>query len=538
MPAEARDVDPAALGRGDQELTRTRFELASATQTAGKLFVTVPFSWTFTSGTRTYYALSSTNPYQSGSVAVTAGYIPAAPSGVTATAASASSVAVKWNAVTGATRYKVRYVNTNAQTGDLTSLSYTWPGLAAGMSHCFVVLACGDPNFCSSPSMQSCAKTAADQYKVGVVLYRNGMSISDISLVLDKFRSEVALNRPVRTGNGREMRAVVELDVPWSETERSRGAYDFQWYKDFARLCEAKGIKWTPLLSAHYVPSWALASYEPHRLRNMQGQIVSDDQNAFLKFSPSSWVWGTEIRAWIRAFVDAMAYDGAYNHFSSNGAIDELLAGNEVQYPSATLTSNDAASQQRWHDLQGTKPFPATFTAAFQAFRADELSYAITAMVKAASDRLREIGMSQTGVTSKLYPFYFPRSTDTEPDRWRGYTSSSLSFMNSNFNSVFALDSYANSFCGKSWSPASDFSAARSRTSLPLYIAEFNRNKVDCKSPLTRSQVSTSATSAFQTYGARTFVFFAWNPTGKDADLAITADQKAGLTDAMSWVVP
>lgn len=523
---------------GTMRLYQNGTQVASAAQAAGAYSITLPFSWNFTSGTRTYYAMTTTNPYQSGSVSVTAGYIPAPPGGVTASAASPSSVAINWNAVAGATRYKVRYVNTNAQTGDLTSTSYTWSGLAAGTNHCFVVLACGDPNFCSAPSAQSCSKTAAEKYKIGVVLYRNGMSIGDIAVVLDSIKRDIANSRPVRTGsNGREVRLVVQMDVGWAETEPSRGAYDFQWLKEFARLCESKGIKWTPLLSAHYVPAWAYSSYDAQRLRNMQGQIVADDSNPFLKFSPSSSVWGLETRAWIRAFIDAMAYDGAYNHFV-NGAIDELLIGNEMMYPSAMLTSKDSASQQKWRDRYGTTAFPTTFTTTYQTFRAEELSYAITAIVKAATDRLREIGMSQVGVSSKLYPFYFPRSGDVESDRWRGYTNSSISFINTNFSGLFALDSYPNSFCGKSWSPASDYSAARSRTSLPLYVAEFNRNKYDCLTPLTRAQTSSTATSGFQSYGVRTFVFFAWNPTGADAALAITADQKLGLADAMNWVVP
>ena len=524
---------------GTMRLYQDGVVIASAPQTAGAASVILPFSWNFTSGTRRFYAVTTTNPYVSGSVSVTAGYIPASPAGVTASPASTSSVTVKWNAVSGATRYKVRYTNTGAETGDLYSTTYTWPGLSAGTNHCFTVLACAGTGFCSAPSAQACSTTQAEQYRVGVLFYRekeeNGvkrlMTWPEIDVELGKILYDVAANRPVRSGNGRQAQLILEMDVEWNKTELAAGQYDFEWFKEFARRCRLNNIKWTPLLSVHYAPSWIYSAYEPDRLRDMQGVIVPDNQNAFLKFSPSSAVWGAEAKAWVKAFVTAMKNAG---HFGPGGAIDEVLIANEMMYPSAKLTSYDTASRNKWTAQYPTAPYPTSFYAAnFPKFRADQLSYAIAAMIVGA----KEVLPSNVNVSSKLYPFFFPRADDVESDEWRGYTDASIGYMNSQFRGIFALDSYPNSYCGYSWSPSSDYNAARKRTSLPLYVAEFNRNK-GCPVALTRTQTYNAVMTGFQSYGVRTFIFFAWNPNGTDRDLAITPEQKAGLADAMNWIVP
>lgn len=538
---------------GTMRLYRDGVQIASATQYAGTASVTIPFSWGFTSGTRNFYAMTSTNPYASGSVSVTAGYIPAPPAGVTATPASSSSVAVSWNAVSGATRYKVRHTNTGQQTGDLYTTSYTYPGLAANTNHCFVVLACADAGFCSAPSVQVCATTPAtqlEQYKVGVLMYR-GKLVKDaagkdvyqeltwpeIDAMLEAIKADIAGGRPARTGNGREARLVVQLDVEWDRTEPVRGQYDFSWFQEFARRCKLKQIKWTPLLSPHYVPAWALASYEPDRLRDMQGGIVADA--GYLKFSPSSYVWGGEVSSWVRAFVDAMAYDGANNHFGANGVIDEMLLGNEMTYPFHVLTSKDSASQREWLNRVGGT-FPSTFTTTFRTFRAEQLSYSINAMIQAARGRLDQVGASQVGVSSKLYPYYFPgRSGEGPNDQWRGYTDSSISFLDSNFRTFFAFDSYPSNYCGGSWSVTNDYNAVRSRSAKKLYVAEFNVNRGTCTNTvLTRAQVSNAVITGFQSYNVRAFTFLAWNPSGEAASRTITSEQKLGLADAMNWVVP
>ncbi len=84
--------------------------------------------------------------------------IPAVPTGVTAATASGSSIAVNWNSVSGATRYKVRRVDNGQETSDLFATSYTWTGLSSGQQYCFTVIACSDG--CSGASSQACATTS------------------------------------------------------------------------------------------------------------------------------------------------------------------------------------------------------------------------------------------------------------------------------------------------------------------------------------------------------------------------------------------
>jgi hypothetical protein len=522
---------------GTMRLYQNGYQIASATQYAGTTAVTIPFSWNFSSGTHNFYAITSTNPYASGSVSVTAGYIPAPPSGVTASATSSSAVTVSWNAVSGATRYKVRHVASGAQTGDLYSTSYSWTGLAANTNHCFVVLACAGSGFCSAPSAQACATTQATapvKYKVGVVLYGGD---SDPQLLTTRARlneiiRDVANYRPVRTGNGREARLVVQLEVPWDRTEN----HDFWWYQQFARLCEELNVKWTPLLSPHYVPYSISQWYSGDRVTDMSGNPVDP---VFLKFSPSSPVWGAEAGTWVDAFVRAMQNDAGVNHFGPNGAIEEILVGNEMQFPTAYLTSRDPRMIAQWQARYGTTPYPTTLTTTFRNFRAEQLSYAINAMMVKARTALDGLGLSTVGVSSKLYPYNFPRTGEQAVHMNAGYTNGSLSFLDSNFRGIFAIDSYPNSYCGSPWSVTSDYSAADSRTAKSLYVAEFNvpKDAPECTNvTLTRSQVSSAAITGFQSYSVRAFTFFAWNPG--DTRYEITPDQKLGLADAMNWIVP
>ena len=520
---------------GTMKLYQDGVQIASTSQVAGTSSVVLPFSWNFITGTRKFYAVTTTNPYASGPVSVSAGYIPATPSGVAAASASSSSVTVTWNPVTKATRYKMRHVATGSETGDLTSTSYTWSNLAAG-THCFVVLACAEVGFCSSPSPQACATVSGpvETYKVGVVLYGDDR---DGSLALTRARlndiiREVAAYRPVRKGNGREVKLSVQLEVRWTLTATN----DFWWYQQFARLCEELNVKWTPLLSPHYVPPLIDARYTADKATNMSGQVVDP---VFLKFSPSSPVWSNETAQWVAAFVRAMQNDGGKNHFGPKGAIDEILVGNEMQYPTTYLTSRDSRSIEQWRKKYGTTPYPATLTTTFRSFRADQLSYAINAMVQKARQTLDGLALPTIGVASKLYPYNFPRADELEVHKLAGYTTTSLAFLDSQFRNVFAIDSYPSDYCGNTWSVTKDYAAARLRTPKPLIVAEFNVAKdVDkCRNvTLTRSDVSKAAIIGFQSYKVRSFTFFAWNPD--DTKYQITSEQKLGLADAMNWVVP
>jgi hypothetical protein len=160
-------------------------------------------------------------------------------------------------------------------------------------------------------------------------------------------------------------------------------------------------------------------------------------------------------------------------------------------------------------------------------------------MIQAARGRLEQIGASHVGLSSKLYPFYFPRVGDAANDRWKGYTDSSLSFLDGNFRTFFALDSYPSNYCNGNWSVTNDYTAARNRSSKKLYVAEFNVNKGTCTGTvLSRAQVYDAVRIGFESYNVRAFTFLAWNPSGDAADRTITPEQKLGLADAMNWVAP
>ncbi len=101
--------------------------------------------------------------------------VPSAPAGVTAATASSSSIAINWNAVSGATRYKVRRVDTGQETDSLYSTSHTWAGLPTGQQFCFTVIACSDS--CSTDSAQACATTSS-----GVTVSNVNASVSTVAI--------------------------------------------------------------------------------------------------------------------------------------------------------------------------------------------------------------------------------------------------------------------------------------------------------------------------------------------------------------------
>jgi titin len=103
--------------------------------------------------TYTYRVKAAINDSESGystTVSRTAQYVPpapAAPTGVTATAQSSSSVSVSWNVVSGATSYKVYYrtssssASTRNLAGTVTSASYTHTGLQANTTYYYYIRA-------------------------------------------------------------------------------------------------------------------------------------------------------------------------------------------------------------------------------------------------------------------------------------------------------------------------------------------------------------------------------------------------------------
>jgi len=98
-------------------------------------------------GTTYYYRVAAYNNAGTGSQSsyITTTTLPNAPTGVTATAASTSSITVTWSSVSGATSYYI-YRSTSAsgtyeQVGTSTTTSYTNTGLTAGTTYYYKVAA-------------------------------------------------------------------------------------------------------------------------------------------------------------------------------------------------------------------------------------------------------------------------------------------------------------------------------------------------------------------------------------------------------------
>jgi fibronectin type 3 domain-containing protein len=117
-----------------------------------------------TAATTYYYAVASVNAggtsEKSTSVSAATGTdAPSAPTGLTATVASSTSITVKFNTVTGATGYKLYWSSNNSTftlLSSLTSTTYTHSGLAANTSYYYKVSAVNG----TAESAQSASVTA------------------------------------------------------------------------------------------------------------------------------------------------------------------------------------------------------------------------------------------------------------------------------------------------------------------------------------------------------------------------------------------
>jgi hypothetical protein len=92
---------------------------------------------------------------------------PSAPTGVTATAQSSSSISISWSAVSGATSYKVYYATSSSGTKSLvytvTSTSYTHTGLTANTTYYYYVKAvnsAGESGYSSSTSAKTSSSSS------------------------------------------------------------------------------------------------------------------------------------------------------------------------------------------------------------------------------------------------------------------------------------------------------------------------------------------------------------------------------------------
>jgi hypothetical protein len=425
------------------------------------------------------------------------------------------------------------------------------------------------------------------EYKVGVNLFRrvNPGTTKQYEITgatLDSIVAALTANNPQRqSGTGtslKKIQLVVQLDVPWYETafydlQGNLINYDFNWYKNFATLCEARNIKWTPLLAPHYVPQNILNKYPNDILKNIDGTAVS---SPFLPFSPSSSVWNNEVASWIRAFVIAMrGSDFAINsvdknHFSiptSIKSIDEILVGNEMMYPFNKATSGDNVTKAKWLTITPILPtYPSTeseflafwnnqvnlTTNVLRNFRNQQLAYCISGMIYTAKDQLSLSTMlgatnaNNIGISSKLFSYFFPRTTSSITDEISGYDNAQLGYIINQSSKFLAVDSYSS----PSFTIIDDFVAANSRVSQAntanptnpkrIYISEFNKNigLAGNNTPLTATEIFNNGNTGFNSHNVGYYVFFAWNPTYNPAEpfYKITQGQQLGLYNLFNTI--
>lgn len=403
------------------------------------------------------------------------------------------------------------------------------------------------------------------EYKIGVNLFREEMGNLPTENItgktLDSIVASISANDPNRTsGSGttlKKVKLVIELEVPWDKTETSPGIYNFEWYKSFATLCEDKKIKWTPLLSPHYVPNFYIndtlsnypLSYSKDKLKYLDGSNYPDFN--FLRFSPNSSIWNDKVANWIKAFVHQMYTS---NHFYStsyqNRAIEELLVGNEMTYPFNKAISGDDATKTKWDQENPTVAYPSnsiqflnfwnntTLTPnLLKDFRNRHLAYCIAGMIYQAKTQLiTDLGSANAnniGISSKLVSYLFPRADISISDEICGYDNNQLGYLINQSNKFLAIDSYTNP---NGWDLIDDYNTTNIRT-LPsgksIYLSEFNR--VNGSNPFVTTDFSSFLTSF---PNIKYYVFFAWNPKGLDSHYKITEGQQLGLYNMLNSIVP
>ncbi|WP_405206158.1 T9SS type A sorting domain-containing protein [Aquimarina sp. LLG6339-5] len=398
-----------------------------------------------------------------------------------------------------------------------------------------------------------------ERFKLGVVLFDRGSNVeSDIEAMI----TSIASNKPHRELGNKKLDLVIQLDVSWAITEPYENTYNFNKYLEIAEICKRKGIKWTPLLAVHYIPNWARNKYNNDILRDPNGNIIPIDDTPFLRFSPSSRIWSLETKEWIEKFIETLQ-----SYIGLDNVIEEILVGNEMMYPAFNiqeenpyLYSNDVATVNTWemqhnidlssfNNVEEIFPQPYTQTTVLQEFRANELSYAIASMTNAAMEKLDVLGKQKVGVSSKLFPYFFPHNEWSAYNMMKGYTESSLGHLDASFRNIFAIDSYPNDYCSDgNRSLIEDYEIAvnhpnRSykRTIKDVYVAEFNRPYLnDCQNyTLTDNDVYQAVMDGVQYYNVKLFTFYAWNSDRLLEDrYDMTEDQKKGMKRAFDAIIP
>lgn len=403
-----------------------------------------------------------------------------------------------------------------------------------------------------------------EEYKIGVNLFREETGLTATQQItgktLDSIVASITANQPNRTSRENRVALVISLDVSWKETEIKPGVYNFDWYKSFAKLCEQKNINWTPLLAPHYVPNFILENpkYANHQVNYVDGTPLNEFN--FLPISPSSSIWDNEVASWIKAFIDAMVNA---DHITTNSvnpkAINEILIGNEMMYSFNKATSGDAATKEKWikegysinNYPTSRKEFLNNWNSIVSGkpnllrdFRNKELGNCIAGMIQVVKSqlalRLGAINANDIGVSSKLFPYQFPRIEFDKffINEFSGYDEQNLRHLIATSNKFVAVDSYSTS---TGWRITDDYHATFDRISTSgksIYLSEFNRNLILDNLPLTTTDIYNYGMIGIKNYKLKYYVYFAWNPKSVGSIYQITEGQKLGLYNLFNALVP
>ena len=323
------------------------------------------------------------------------------------------------------------------------------------------------------------------------------MTETEMSAMIDTVIAEIGAGQTMLEGNGRRVRLLLSVEIPWNESQPLRGtAPNFAPWVTLARLCEQKKVRLAIQFSVHNLPEWVRQDYAGDA---MKGE--------FLPLRPTSTAWAPNGPAanWIRAGITALHTDRGVSRF---GAIDTVITGNEMQYPAPAANATDAAR------------------------RALELARMLATFMTAAREQLDAYGLRQN-ITTKLYSYYFPphRAEDSS------YSPDSLKVIHNAMRGVTGFDSYgkaapnSGTVCTSyDWTATQDIEASkRYAQGLPMYMAEFDHDRKACPSGMSANTIA--ATIAYGiSRGVTRYSFFAWNP--RDTTRQMGPEQKNGMKRA------
>lgn len=386
-------------------------------------------------------------------------------------------------------------------------------------------------------SAQGICNWGNDELEIGVVMFRDQIPYSQIAAVVEEIVNDVAEGDPSRVGPLGKVNLVIQMEVSWAQTEPDSGRYDFLWYQRFAEVCAARRVKWTPLLSFHYLPDWIIVKYGQDSCRDFVGLPRS---NFSLPICPSSNMWKVEAIAWLREFIVAMADNSGVSYLGEGNPIGTIFLGNAFSYPDfpkrSEAVSFDSASLKNFQERYG--PSAEFWGNVFWEFRLDVLADLCIGLTERSRAFLDQLGYPEVISAVKLSPYDFPRSTNMPEALRKGFSPASLEKILASqailaINSFPLLDSLPN--CFEQWGMYCDYDAVREFDDLPLYISEFNLLGGSNPS-LSKERLVAYIHFGAQMHHLRHFTFFAWNPN--DPRYRINADQILAIREVMNCIVP